>query len=204
MTRQAKTTTSGKKTLQRAVLVNFVIFSLSIVLSPPHTFSYVQAQEKVRSLQSEFILEPGCPINVSGVRTELDLDPFNAPFDARIYIDYVNNSDRPVGAVKFRVRFCDAQGNDRGTFHAPDIALSMPGGTHSQKWKYEKVDPRTASVKIRALQVKFQDGTSWQSAKMQELAIPPGQELQVPAGQSSPDSGADAGSQSDKAPGASP
>jgi len=162
----------------------------------PPILLYVHAQEKVRTLQCEAIPEPGCPITVSQARTELDLDPFGAPLAARIYIDYANSSQQEVAAVKFRIRFVDPQGNDRGTFHAPDAFLAPPGAVRSQKWKYERVDPRITDLKIRVLQVRFADGSSWQSAKMQELANPPGS-----TGSST---GPQDGAGSDKAPTATP
>lgn len=102
-------------------------------------------------------------------RGELDLDPFDVPIDARIYIDYKNNSDRAISAVKFRIRFMDFENNDRGTFHAPDMELLAPGATGNEKWKHDRVDPRATSIKVRILQVKYQDGSNWLSAKMSEL-----------------------------------
>lgn len=144
------------------------------ILSPAPSY-YVNAQEpvKVRPLQAEFLAEPGSPIDVTLAKTELDLDPFDIPLASRIYIDYKNISDRPVSAVKFRIRFTDESGKDRGTFHAPDMSPIGPGQQRSQKWRHEKVDPRSTQIKVRALQVKFADGSSWQSTKMQELAQPP-------------------------------
>ncbi len=113
-------------------------------------------------------------MDVASARTELDLDPFGAPIDARTYVDYKNVSNRPIAAVKFRIRFYDAEGKDRGTFHAPDARLVEPGGQGSQKWKTERVDPRIVTVKMRALEVKFADGSSWQSTKLPELVQPAG------------------------------
>ncbi|HEY9785268.1 MAG TPA: hypothetical protein V6D17_07695 [Candidatus Obscuribacterales bacterium] len=114
-------------------------------------------------------------MEVTSGRSELDLDPFDVPISARIYIDYKNNSDRPVTAVKFRIRFTDHTGKDRGTFHAPDMSPAPLGAGQviSAKWKHEKVHPATMSMKIRVLQAKYQDGGSWQSARMAELANPP-------------------------------
>ncbi len=142
---------------------------------PPAPTYYVNAQEpvKVRPLQAEFLAEPGSPIDVTLAKTELDLDPFDIPLASRIYIDYKNISDRQVAAVKFRIRFTDESGKDRGTFHAPDMSLLGPGMQKSQKWRHERVDPRSTQIKVRALQVKFADGSTWQSSKMSELAQPP-------------------------------
>jgi len=106
---------------------------------------------------------------VTNGRAELDLDPFDVPIDARIYIDYKNISQRAIAAVKFRMRFCDADNQDRGTWHAPDMELLAPGASGQEKWKHEKVDPRSASLKVRILQVKFQDNSQWVSMKMGEL-----------------------------------
>lgn len=124
---------------------------------------------KVRNLDLEFVPESGCPVAMVTGRGELDLDPFDVPIDARIYIDYKNNSDRAISAVKFRIRFMDFENNDRGTFHAPDMELLAPGATGNEKWKHDRVDPRATSIKVRILQVKYQDGSNWLSAKMSEL-----------------------------------
>ena len=112
--------------------------------------------------------EDGCPVSINSVKTALDLDPFDVPIDARIYINYKNVSDRQIEAVKFRVAMVDATGADIGTFQASDGASLAPGGDHDQKWRRERIDQRIAGTKIRVLQVKCPDGSIWQSAKMQE------------------------------------
>jgi len=133
---------------------------------------YGQVPGKVRSLDVEFVPEPGCPVAVTNGRAELDLDPFDVPIDARIYIDYKNISERAISAVKFRLRFTDPEMKDRGTWHAPDMELLAPGASGTEKWKHEKVDPRSTSLKVRILQVKYQDNSNWTSVKMSELATP--------------------------------
>ncbi|MBS2008830.1 MAG: hypothetical protein JST01_17400 [Cyanobacteria bacterium SZAS TMP-1] len=111
----------------------------------------------------------------TSIRCELDVDPFDAPMDARVYVEYRNNSDRPVSAVKFRLRFVDAQNRDRGTFHAVDMAPVSPGGQHGLKAKRDfTLHPAVIAVKARVLQVKYGDGSDWVSTKMQELAQPAG------------------------------
>lgn len=130
---------------------------------------YGQVPGKVRSLDVEFVPEPGCPVAVTNGRAELDLDPFDMPIDARIYIDYKNISERAISAVKFRLRICDAENNDRGTWHASDMELLAPGGSGTEKWKHERIDPRSICLKVRILQVKYQDNSGWMSSKMAEL-----------------------------------
>lgn len=89
---------------------------------------------------------------------------------SRIYFDYKNSSSKPVSAVKFRVRFVDGENKDRGTFHAVDSFYLMPGGDRSQKWKRDfTLHPEVSGLKIRVLQVKYADGETWESSKMQEL-----------------------------------
>ena len=141
--------------------------SIYIVVQP---YS-INAQElnKVRPIACEFIPEPGSPVEVTLAKTELDLDPFDAPLDARMYVTYRNVSGRGIDAVKFRIRFTDAQQQDRGTFHGPDGFPLSPGAERTARWKHEKIDPRTVGMKVRVLQVKFADGSIWQSSKMQEL-----------------------------------
>jgi hypothetical protein len=138
----------------------------------PSTYSYAQAGEKVQPLPADFILEDGCPVAMTASKIELDIDPFGSPIDARIYFTYKNASTRPVAAVKFRLRFIDNTGKDLGTFQAPDGALLDPGMERSQKWKADKVYPGTVGAKVRVLEVKYGDGSLWQSVKMQEIPPP--------------------------------
>ncbi len=148
--------------------LSFCMFAVTSLGAPINV--YGQVPGKVRSLDVEFVPEPGCPIAVTNGRAELDLDPFDVPIDARIYIDYKNISERAISAVKFRLRFTDPEQQDRGTWHAPDMELLAPGGTGTEKWKHEKVDPRATSLKVRILQVKYQDNSHWTSMKMTGLA----------------------------------
>jgi hypothetical protein len=134
----------------------------------------------MKDLQSVLVPEEGCPIQVTGVRTVLDLDPFDSPVDGKIYINYKNaTADKTIDAVKFRIRFTDAAGTDVGTFQAPDGAVLGPGLERTQKWKRDSVDPRAMGVKIRVLIVRFTDGSMWQSNKLQEVPQP-GQQAAPP------------------------
>lgn len=131
-----------------------------------------QQNFELRRLGPDFVGEPGCPVVAVGARTELEVDGFGAPIAARHYVDYRNVGNRPIAAVKFRIGYIDDAGKIRGTFHAPDTRIVEPGGQASQKWRGEKVDPRTAAIKMRVLQVKFSDGELWESVKAREVAAP--------------------------------
>ncbi|HEY9778178.1 MAG TPA: hypothetical protein V6C81_30725 [Planktothrix sp.] len=139
--------------------------------------SYAQLPEKVQNMPIENVAEPGCPVAVTNARAELDLDPFSAPIDARVYTTYKNVSNRPVQAVKFRIRLVDNTGKELRTFQAPDAGLINPGEDHSGKWKSEGIDPHTTAVQVRVLEVMYADNSVWQSFKMKELdeagATPP-------------------------------
>ncbi len=162
------------KTFAFALLWNIFMVYLFVQFPNfcPAIYSYAQGENKVRPLRSEFIAESGCPVAVTGVRTELDIDPFDAPIDARIYIDYKNIGQQTISGAKFRVRLTDNSGNDLGTFHAPDGAVLAPGQESTQKFRREKIDPRTSCMKIRVLMVKYADGQLWQSAKLQTPTSP--------------------------------
>lgn len=138
----------------------------------PGICSYAQTANKVRTIRSEFVPEAGCPVSVEGLRTELDLDPFDAPLDARVYIDYKNIGQKPISAVKFRMRFTDDSGNNVGTFQASDGAILAPDQLSSQKFKQEKIDPLSSGLKLRVLIVKFVDGQLWQSTKAPSAPAP--------------------------------
>src|SRR5437868_6735034 len=90
----------------RLALTLLACLSLPTVLTPqlPCSCLYAQAPTKVRNLGVEFVPEGGCPVEPTNMRCELDVDPFDAPIDARVYVDYKNNSDRAITAVKFRLR----------------------------------------------------------------------------------------------------
>ena len=135
---------------------------------------WAQTTPQLKTVTSEFIPEPGCPVEVTSAKVDLEVDSFDTPIAARVYLDYHNSGDRVINAVKFRVGYIDAQGKVRGTFHAPDGNVLSPGGTASQKWRGERVDPRVQAVKVRTLQVKYADGSLWQSAKMNNVLTPDG------------------------------
>ena len=108
------------------------------------------------------------------MRCELDCDAFDAPMDARVYLDYKNNSDRAVSAVKFRLRFVDGEQKDRGTFHVLGPAAA-PQGVGGVKAKRDiTLHPSIVGLKVRVLAVKYSDGSDWSSVKMQELVQPGG------------------------------
>lgn len=162
--------------IKRRVRLIFSAVTLGISLTcflPSYTTN-AQESEKVRTINSQFFQENGCPVAVTATRTELDLDPFDAPLDARIYLTYRNISDRTVDAVKFRIRLSDNYGKDLGTFHAPDSGLLAAGQERTQKYKRDKVYPSTTTMQIRVLQAHFSDGNMWNSTKMQELIDPHG------------------------------
>ena len=155
-----------------------IVGVLSLMTLPPFGYKgqYVMAQEKVRSLTAEIYPESGCPVEVTLAKTDLDLDPFDAPIDARIYITYKNASSRPVSAVKFRIRFTNETGRDLGTFQAPDGFMLGPGMERTQKWKQERVDSRMNALKVRVLMVRFADDSLWESVKVRQQPGPPQQE----------------------------
>lgn len=130
-----------------------------------------QSTTTQRSLATHFIPEPGCPIHMDSVQSILDIDPFGAPASSRIYITYRNISTQPIIAVKFRCRYTDAKGLSKGTFHAPDAYQVAPGESRTQKWKRDgELKPDIQTFAIRTYQVKFADGSEWQSPKLKDLA----------------------------------
>lgn len=146
---------------------------LGFPLGAPQIIAQIEPEPKFKSVPTEFVPEPGCPVAISSIRTAFELDPFAAPLAARLYIEYKNNGDKPISAVKFRVRFTDGSGHDLGTLHAGHVAQVGPGGLSSEKWRYEKVNPRATEAKIRVLGIRYVDGSMWQSSKIQQVATPP-------------------------------
>lgn len=121
-------------------------------------------------MNADFFPEDGCPVRPTAVRSVLEIDAFGAPTACKIYLTYSNISSKPITAVKFRCRYSDPEGKDRGTFHAPDHSIVPPGGSRSHKWKREGgLHPNITGFQIRVLQVKYDDGSLWDSARMVEL-----------------------------------
>ncbi len=145
------------------------IFTLILFCSGNSLVAHAQSTTD-KALNADFYPENGCPIQLTKVNAILEVDPFGAPTATKIYLTYTNNASRAIAAVKFRCRYSDMEGKDRGTFHAHDAAAVGPGESRSQKWKREGgLHPDIAGFQIRILQVKFGDGALWESARMKEL-----------------------------------
>lgn len=147
--------------------VFFLITSNNVYSKPEPT----QLTTPQKEISIDFVKEAGCPIITtdSTTRAILDLDPFGAPKDARIYISFKNNSERPVAAVKFRLRYVNARGEDLGTFHAAQAVILGPGAEARGKWKGNRIHPDTSALKLRVLQVRYSDGAQWNSVKAEVL-----------------------------------
>jgi hypothetical protein len=156
------------------VLVGAVVFLTCVLVVSGWCTIIAQAQlPNVREVKTDFVPESGCPVSISSAKTEFEIDPFGAPLASRIYVTYRNDSAKAVSGVKFRIRFADAGGAERGTFQAAHAAVVGPGSTGTEKWRHEKVDPRASQIKIRVLMVKFTDGDLWQSSKLPDQAGSP-------------------------------
>lgn len=155
--------------LRTLLLLSVLSFSTShAAYSKPVS---ADAAAPLKEISIDFVKEAGCPIITtdSNTRAVLDLDPFGAPKDARIYISFKNNSDRPVAAVKFRLRYVNAGGEDLGTFHAAQAVILGPGAEARGKWKGNRIHPDTSALKLRVLQVRYSDGAQWNSVKAEAL-----------------------------------
>ncbi len=134
----------------------------------------VVAQEGMQAANTQTIVmevvpEPGCPVEITGGRTELGFDSFGLPVFGKTYIDYKNAGEKAINAVKFRVRYLDKAGASRGTFHANDEAFVPQGATASGKFAHYKLRSNIQQAKIRVLAIKFSDGSTWESVRMKEI-----------------------------------
>ncbi|MCA9804617.1 MAG: hypothetical protein KC777_21755 [Cyanobacteria bacterium HKST-UBA02] len=124
------------------------------------------AEPAEKALEPQFYPERGCPVEIVSIRSVLEVDPFGAPLACKIYTTYKNNSTKPISAVKFKFRFVDAAGKDKGTFHGGDNVQVLPGMTRAHKWRRDvALSPVISGLKIRVLRVKFGDGSGWHSFK---------------------------------------
>lgn len=137
---------------------------LLLVASQP-TFA-----EDLRTVNNQIKGELGCPVEVISAKTVLEIDPIGTPMACRIYLDFKNTSAKTITGLKFRIGYVDSEDQVRGSFHAPDGHMLEPGASSNNKWKGEKVDPRTTSVVIRPLVARFSDGSMWESEKLKEMA----------------------------------
>lgn len=146
---------------------------ISGYILPAHS----QAQPELRRMSPQFVTEAGCPVEVTAASTELEVDPFGQPIAARHYIDWSNASSQPVVAVKFRIGYVLDDGNVQTMAAAWPMSSGAtpqaPGSQVSYKWRGERVDAKTRSVKIRVLQVKFADGSEWASEKVKSATSRP-------------------------------
>lgn len=122
-----------------------------------------------QTIAMDIVPETGCPVEITGGRTELGFDSFGLPVFGKTYIDYKNVSDKAINAVKFRVRYLDKNGASRGTFHANDEAFVPQGGLAVGKFAHYKLRSNTHQAKIRVLAVKFSDGSMWESVRMKDI-----------------------------------
>lgn len=125
----------------------------------------------MRNLTNKFKSEAGCPVDLVSAKTELEIDSFGAPNACRIYIDYKNVAAKPISAVKFRMGYVDEQEIVRRFFKGDDEHQIAPGDKAHKQWRVG-ADPRTAYVAIRAIAVKFSDGSEWRSEKFKDPAAP--------------------------------
>jgi hypothetical protein len=149
-----------------------LIFVLSFLLLVFHNPIQAAEHETVREIPVDFITEAGCPINATSSKTLLDLDPFGAPKDARIYITFKNMGQKPIAAVKFRLRYLSKDGKNKGTFHAAQAVILGPGAESKGRWMGSKISPDTSALKVRTLQVRYSDGTQWESHRMEGIVKP--------------------------------
>ncbi|MBK9142368.1 MAG: hypothetical protein IPM23_07730 [Candidatus Melainabacteria bacterium] len=146
----------------KGFLIATVLSSFTFVAGPPPAL----AEPSERALEPQIYPERGCPVDLVSIRSVLEVDPFGAPLACKIYTTYKNNSTKPISAVKFKFRFVDAAGKDKGTFHGGDNVQVLPGMTRAHKWRRDvALSPVISGLKIRVLRVKFGDGSGWHSIK---------------------------------------
>jgi hypothetical protein len=136
----------------------------------PYELTYAQADLKVQNVAIDLVQEGGSPVGIDSAEAELEFDPFNTPVALRAYVNYKNISPNAIVGVKFRLQLLDNQGETRGIFLANDTGTVETGGTGSQKWRKEGINPATKRLLARVLQVKFADGTTWSSDKLHEFS----------------------------------
>lgn len=172
-------TSRGLVDLKRLVPAMMIpLLSMSLPMWGPSTGSFkfntaisALAQEAHREgsveLTPSVLKESGCPVDIVSAKALLDFNTFGTPEYSRVYITYKNVSAKNIFSVNFRVRFTDNAGGDLGTFQGSRTCTVLPDGEGSEKWRKEGVlNPKISSYKVRVLQVKFEDGSQWESSAM--------------------------------------
>ena len=152
--------------IARGIRLGLSLCIVTFVTLSPRFACSSQNELKGQPIDSQVVEEPGCPISVKAIRAELDIDPFQTAVAIRVYLDYKNDSDKTVEAVKFRFRLQDAQGANKGTYQASDTHIVPPGETAQEKLRREAIHPQVKRLLLRVLQIRFSDQSSWQSAHM--------------------------------------
>src|SRR6516162_7567928 len=148
--------------VNRCLSLALIVAALSISSLPGNA----QNEIKVQSIDAQSLDEPGCPVSITSVRSELEIDPFQAPVAIRVYLDYKNDSTKTLEAVKFRFRLEDTQGENKRTYQASDTHIVAPGESAQAKLRREGIHPQVKRLLLRVLQVRFSDQATWQSAHM--------------------------------------
>ncbi|MDX2106961.1 MAG: hypothetical protein SFY67_11215 [Candidatus Melainabacteria bacterium] len=171
------------KRLVPAMMIPLLSISLPLwqPTGPLNCASCALAQEAPRQgsveLTPSVLKENGCPVDIVSAKALLDFNSFGTPESSRVYLTYKNVSAKNVFSVNFRVRFTDSQGSDLGTFQGSRTCTVLPDGEGSEKWKKEGVlNPNISSYKVRVLQVKFEDGSQWDSQAMATAGRTQGQQ----------------------------
>lgn len=165
MRKQSKIASKMEKYEYLAFIVGLAfLIDLILAANPLYQISsYAQSETKVQAIDTQLVDEEGCPIIIKSARAELEIDPFQAPVAVRAYLEYRNDSDKAIEAVKFRFRLQDADGVNKGTYQASDTQIVSPGQTVFQKMRREGIRPKAARMLIRVLQLRFSDQSTWQS-----------------------------------------
>jgi hypothetical protein len=157
--------TASESMPARLIIAPFIFVCITFLplASLPSGITYAQGDSKVQNIDCKSVQEIGSPVEIDSAEAELEIDPFNTPVAARIYVSYQNKSSKELIAVKFRIQFLDGSGTLKTSFLAPDLGSVSPGDASKQKWRKEGIDPSTKELVVQVLQVEYSDGTTWSS-----------------------------------------
>jgi hypothetical protein len=129
---------------------------------------YAQNTPKVQALATKILVEPGCPVSIQDAHATLEIDPFQTPVALQIYLNYKNDASQPVQAVKFRVEPMNGEGTAGRSYQASVLRTIACGQDDTQLYRREGIDPKTAQVQVRIVEVKFADNSLWQSPHLHD------------------------------------
>jgi hypothetical protein len=80
--------TASESMPARLIIAPFIFVCITFLplASLPSGITYAQGDSKVQNIDCKSVQEIGSPVEIDSAEAELEIDPFNTPVAARIYV----------------------------------------------------------------------------------------------------------------------